>query len=281
MGRVVAVVMALAALAAAPAAHAGAETAALQAALFAEGLYRSSVDGLPGPATTAALVSFQRRAGLPADGLIGPLTRRALGRRGRPRYGSRLIVSGDRGWDVAALQFELARHGFPSGTVDGGFGARTQDAVLRFQRWAGLPATGQAGPLTRRALQAPPPRCPLALAWPVRAPVGDRFGPRGDRFHAGLDLPAATGVPVTAAGAGTVSWAGPLDGWGNLVVIDHGGDVQTAYAHLSVIAVRGGQAVAAGTLVGRVGMTGHATGPHLHFEVRLRGAYVDPLGCLP
>jgi len=116
----------------------------------------------------------------------------------------------------------------------------------------------------------------------VQAPVGDGFGPRGNRFHAGIDLAARLGTDVAAAAAGRVTWAGRLaGGWGNLVVVAHGDGVRTMYAHLSTIAVRVGQRVATDTVVGAVGATGNATGPHLHFEVRVRGAAVDPRTALP
>ena len=216
-----------------------------------------------------------------ADGIAGPLTRRTLGRRGRPALGSRAVGPGDRGWDVAALQFLLAWRGFPSGAIDGGFGEHTGSALIRYQRWAGLAADGRAGPATLRSVRLAAPRAPATLSFPVAAALGDRFGPRGDRFHSGIDLLAAAGAPVAAAGAGTVSFAGwDSGGYGNLVVIDHANGVSSWYAHLSRIDVTSGVAVTTTTQVGLVGATGNATGPHLHFEVRLRGAVTDPLAAL-
>ena len=225
---------------------------------------------------------FQRRVGLPADGVVGPKTRRALGRYGRHLLGSRPLTRGNVGWDVAALQFMLAWHGFPSATFDGGLGVRTETALRRFQRWSGLPVDGVAGPATFAALRKAPARCPLSLAWPVQAPVGDGFGPRGARFHAGVDLLADRGTDVQAAAPGRVTFAGyAFGGWGQLVVVAHDDGVRTMYAHLSVVGVRLGETVSTGSVLGQVGATGDATGPHLHFEVRVRGAAVDPLSALP
>jgi peptidoglycan hydrolase-like protein with peptidoglycan-binding domain len=256
--------------------------AALQVALHARGLYEGSVDGLRGPATTAAVRRFQRRAGLPVDGIPGVRTRRALGRYGRHLLGSRTLTRGTAGWDVAALQFLLAWHGFPSATFDGGLGAHTERALRRFQRWAGLTPDGIAGAATFAALRRPPARCPISLAWPLVAPLGDGFGPRGIRFHAGIDLIASRGTPVGAADAGRVVFAGPAaGGWGKLVVIAQTAGVRTMYAHLRSVTVRLGQRVATGDRVGTVGATGEASGPHLHFEVRVRGAAVDPRPALP
>jgi len=263
------------------AARGSANIAALQVALRAQRLYAGSVDGVDGLGTAAAVRRLQRRSGLDADGIAGPLTRRTLGRRGRPALGSRVVGPRDRGWDVAALQFLLAWRGFPSGAIDGGFGAHTGAALIRYQRWAGLPADGRAGPATLRSLQLVAPRASAALSFPVVAPLGDRFGPRGDRFHSGIDLLATAGTPVRAAGAGTVTFAGwDSGGYGNLVVIDHANGVSSWYAHLSRIDVTSGTRVSTATQVGLVGATGAATGPHLHFEVRLRGAVTDPLAAL-
>ena len=266
-------------LVAAPSARASSPSgvAALQVALRAHGLYAGTVDGIAGPATAAGVRAFQRAAGLAVDGVAGPATRRALGWRGRPALGRRPIAAGARGWDVAALQFLLARAGFPSGPFDGVAGARVGAALVRFQAWAGLAADGVAGPATVAALGRPPPRSPLRFGVPVRAPIGDRFGPRGDAMHTGVDFPAPSGTPAHAAGAGCVEFAGFDDGYGLLVVLRHALGVTTWYAHLSRIAVRPGACLAAGALVGLVGATGHATGPHLHFEVRVRGAATDPL----
>ena len=96
------------------------------------------------------------------------------------------------------------------------------------------------------------------------------------RLHTGEDLGAPLGTPVYAVAAGRVVAAGPNDGYGNQVVVDHGG-VQSAYNHLSVIVVPAGAQVRAGQLVGRVGSTGMSTAPHLHFEIRLGGRPVDPV----
>jgi len=118
------------------------------------------------------------------------------------------------------------------------------------------------------------------LGWPVSAPITSPFGWRWGRMHEGVDLGAAYGTPIAAAGSGTVIYAGWLGGYGNLTVIDHGGGLATAYGHQSRIAVSVGQQVTRGETIGYVGSTGHSTGPHLHFEVRVNGQPVDPLGYL-
>jgi murein DD-endopeptidase MepM/ murein hydrolase activator NlpD len=188
---------------------------------------------------------------------------------------------GQHGRAVRALQLELAWRGFPSGAIDARFGPQLAGAVRRFQRAAHLRADGVAGPATIALLRRAPRLPVIPLGWPLLAPVGDGFGPRGDRFHAGIDLPAPTGTPVLAAGAGRVTWAGlRAGGWGELVTIAHVDGVRTMYAHLSSIDVRVGEWIAGGTVIGRVGSTGDATGPHLHFEVRDGGAAIDPLRAL-
>ena len=251
--------------------------AALQVALRARGLYAGTIDGVVGPSTSAAVRRFQRRARITVDGVAGFQTRRALGRYGRHRFGARLLHAGKTGWDVAALQFALATHGFPSGTFDGGFGPHTDAALRRFQRFARLGADGVAGPGTYNALRRPPAHAPISLRRPVRARLGDRFGPRGNRFHTGIDFPASYGATVRAAATGRVVHAGwDSGGYGYVVTLRHGNGVRTLYAHLSAVLVRRGQRIAAGVRLGRVGATGHAFGPHLHFEMRVRGAAVDP-----
>jgi murein DD-endopeptidase MepM/ murein hydrolase activator NlpD len=256
--------------------------AALQVALQSRGFYAGSIDGVKGSGTSNAIKRFQRRAGLPADGVPGPKTRRALGAYGKHLLGSRPLTRGAAGWDVAALQFLLAWHGFPSATIDGGLGVHTERALRNFQRWAGLEPDGVAGDTTYAALRSPPATCPIALAWPLAAPVGDGFGPRGNRFHAGIDLVAPQGAPVAAAAAGRVVFARfAAGGWGNLVIVAHANGVKTMYAHLATVTVHRNELVATGTRVGTVGATGHASGPHLHLEVRVRGAAVDPRRALP
>jgi murein DD-endopeptidase MepM/ murein hydrolase activator NlpD len=116
--------------------------------------------------------------------------------------------------------------------------------------------------------------------WPVLGPVTSPFGWRWGRMHEGIDIGAASGTPIRAAAAGTVIYAGWLGGYGNLTVIDHGGGVATAYGHQSSLAAGNGAFVAQGQVIGYVGSTGHSTGPHLHFEVRVNGVPQDPLGYL-
>ena len=113
--------------------------------------------------------------------------------------------------------------------------------------------------------------------WPCDGVVVSGFGMRWGRMHEGIDIGCAYGTPNRAAAAGTVIYAGWLGGYGNLVVVDHGNGLSTAYAHASSILVGVGQTVAQGQTVSLVGSTGHATGPHLHFEVRVNGVAVDPL----
>jgi hypothetical protein len=239
--------------------------AAVQVALRAKHLYAGTVDGFDGPQTTAAL----RKAGVTLGALAGP------------ELGSRPLAAGAIGGDVVELQFLLAWHGFPNGTIDGGFGPHVEAALLRFQRWAGLPTVGVVGPATVAALQAPVPTCPIPLAWPLHATISSPFGPRDAGFHPGIDLAAAPGTPVYAAAVGRVLFAGSTTGgYGNLVVVQHAHGVTTMYAHLSRILATQGEPVTVGSLLGLVGATGEATGPHLHFEVRVRDAAVDPLPAL-
>jgi murein DD-endopeptidase MepM/ murein hydrolase activator NlpD len=114
--------------------------------------------------------------------------------------------------------------------------------------------------------------------WPLSGTVTSTFGLRWGRMHEGIDIAAPYGVPVVAVASGTVVQAGWMGGYGNLVVIDHGGGVSTAYAHLSSVAAGG--SVAQGQVIGYNGCTGSCTGPHVHFEVRVNGSPVDPLGYL-
>jgi len=118
------------------------------------------------------------------------------------------------------------------------------------------------------------------LIWPVNGPITSPFGMRWGRMHEGIDIGVPYGTPIHSAAAGTVVYCGWMSGYGNLVAVDHGGGLSTAYGHQSSIAVSCGQSVAQGQVIGYVGCTGHCFGPHLHFEVRVNGTPVDPLGYL-
>jgi hypothetical protein len=136
----------------APAAQASnPQTAGLQVALRAYGLYNAAIDGIAGPRTVAATKAFQRRAGLPVDGRAGLRTRRALGPLGSPLFGRRTLRAGRFGWDVSVLQFLLARRGALV-PVDGYFDGATARALRRYQRSRRLQADGIAGPRTMASL---------------------------------------------------------------------------------------------------------------------------------
>jgi peptidoglycan hydrolase-like protein with peptidoglycan-binding domain len=268
--------------AAQPARAASADVAALQVALRALALSPGPIDGISGPLTQRAVRRFQARAHLVVDGVAGPQTRRALGRRGRPRLGSRPMRMGQRGWDVAALQFLLSTRGYGPGGFDGGFGPKTALAVRRFQRAAGLAVDGVAGPATLGALRHRElyvaPSGPVRFLRPIGGRITDGFGWVGGRRHTGVDIPARAGTPVGAAGRGVVAFAGWNDGgYGYLVVVRHRLGFESWYAHLSRIAVSVGQVVVGGSRIGYVGSTGRSTGPHLHFEVRHFGTPIDPV----
>ena len=118
--------------------------------------------------------------------------------------------------------------------------------------------------------------------WPVEGPVGSSFGERLDpfngegAFHAGIDIDAPTGTPVRATADGEVIEAAMVSGYGREIVLDNGHDLMTVYGHLSDIDVMSGQHVIRGQVIGRVGQSGRATGPHLHYEVRVHKVPVNP-----
>jgi murein DD-endopeptidase MepM/ murein hydrolase activator NlpD len=147
---------------------------------------------------------------------------------------------------------------------------------------AALAAQIRAAEAARSSYSAPADTTPSAAGfiWPVNGPVTSGFGMRWGRMHEGVDIGVGYGTPIHAAAAGRVVYAGWMSGYGNLVAIDHGGGVSTAYGHQSSIAVSVGQVVSQGQTIGYVGCTGHCFGPHLHFEVRINGSPVDPLGYL-
>jgi murein DD-endopeptidase MepM/ murein hydrolase activator NlpD len=116
--------------------------------------------------------------------------------------------------------------------------------------------------------------------WPVNGPVVSPFGMRWGRLHAGVDIAVPAGTPIRAAAGGTVAMAGWMGGYGQYTCIQHGGGMATCYAHQSSIGVSTGQHVSQGQVIGAVGCTGHCFGDHLHFEVRINGSPVDPMGYL-
>ena len=147
--------------------------------------------------------------------------------------------------------------------------------VARAADGAGAVASVEPLPAPGQAQAAPSGRSASA----VTSGYGYRIHPtlRSVRFHAGVDLARPAGTRVLAATAGTVSRAGWAAGYGLLVTIDHGGGVETRYAHLSGVAVSPGQRIGRGDLIGLVGSTGRSTGPHLHYEVRRNGRSVSPV----
>ncbi len=129
--------------------------------------------------------------------------------------------------------------------------------------------------------RAPPPALRAGnLRWPLRGVLYARFGKKGREPHDGIDLAAPEGTPVATADAGTVLYAGEQQGYGNIVIVQHGGGLVTLYAHNRDLRVKTGQAVRAGQVIATVGDSGKTSGPHLHFEVRQDGRPVDPLSHL-
>jgi murein DD-endopeptidase MepM/ murein hydrolase activator NlpD len=177
-------------------------------------------------------------------------------RRVRAKLDARIRDYAQEANDVAALEGTLSAR------------IRADDARLAAQQSAGAPVGGN-GKVSG-----------AGLIWPVRGSVTSGFGMRWGRMHQGIDISAGTGTPIRAAKAGTVTFAGTMSGYGNVVVITHSGGLSTLYAHQSRLAVSGG-AVSQGQVIGYVGSTGHSTGPHLHFETRVEGTPQNPMRYLP
>ena len=122
---------------------------------------------------------------------------------------------------------------------------------------------------------------PSGFLWPLQGVLTSGFGPRWGRMHTGIDIAAPAGTPIHAAKAGEVIYAGWLNGYGNTVVLDHGDGVATLYGHQSRLGSTEGQELNQGDVLGFVGSTGHSTGNHLHFEVRINTKPVNPRPYLP
>ena len=186
---------------------------------------------------------------------------------------------------------------------------RVEDTSRRLAEKSGVVAIGTSGgaggpahPLTElglEALQAKMSRLERELrgyeavlrekgytpsVWPVDGTLEGGFGGRrnpfgggGYEFHSGQDIEAALGAPVVSGASGRVTFVGWQNGYGQLIIVDHGGGLTTRYGHLSRIDVTVGQSVQRGEAIGRVGSTGRSTGPHLHYEVRINDEPVNPL----
>jgi murein DD-endopeptidase MepM/ murein hydrolase activator NlpD len=171
--------------------------------------------------------------------------------------------------------------------LDGGSALVSEEAARALGQLSWLEgqamAAGDSMAVLTALLKAPPVSSPaLPTFWPVHGLVTSPFGPRpspygeGREVHPGVDIQARYGMPVAAGGDGEVVFAGRDPGYGGLVIVAHAGNVATLYGHLSAIYVREGQAVRRGQPLGAVGASGRATGAHLHYEVRVSGAPVDP-----
>ena len=165
--------------------------------------------------------------------------------------------------------------------------AEAEAARRRAQAQAEAEARAQAQRDRDRRAPVPVPADPQpqrpsvsGLIWPIRGPVTSEFGWRWGRMHQGIDIAASSGTPIRASASGTVIYAGWMNGYGNVVLIDHGG-LTTVYAHQSRLGSGEGQRVGQGEVIGYVGSTGRSTGPHLHFETRVNGIARNPRNYLP
>jgi murein DD-endopeptidase MepM/ murein hydrolase activator NlpD len=189
--------------------------------------------------------------------------------------GARAAVEGRQAELVAARQSRedlLARINDDENHVEGAVAEIQAEIAAQLQSTSSAPLP--AGPIRYGSGQ---------LIWPVDGPVVSGFGMRWGRMHEGIDIAVPAGTPIRAAASGTVvllQSEAESGGYGNFTCLDHGGGLQTCYAHQSSFAVGAGQSVSQGDVIGYVGCTGHCYGDHLHFEVRINGAPTDPLGYL-
>jgi murein DD-endopeptidase MepM/ murein hydrolase activator NlpD len=195
--------------------------------------------------------------------------------------------------EIAAKRQELAqtRAGIQSGRADlasardAKRGSLSNVRASRHELEGNLAALEAASAQVTAQLQGAGPAGPVRhgsgnYIWPVNGPIVSPFGMRWGRLHAGVDIAVPSGTPVRAAASGTVAIAGWVGGYGNYTCINHGGGMATCYAHQTSIGVSVGQSVKQGQVIGVSGCTGHCLGPHVHFEVRINGQPVDPMGYL-
>jgi len=160
-------------------------------------------------------------------------------------------------------------------------GVRDEKSTSPTHGVAGASATKARPPASGQTTMPTSGKVP-GFGWPLRGTITSVFGSRGGRMHDGIDIGAKEGTPITAAADGEVVYSDHrLSGYGNLIILRHSGNVFTAYAHNQRNLVRKGERVKRGDTIARVGQTGRASGPHLHFEVRRGSTPVDPLAYLP
>ena len=191
----------------------------------------------------------------------------------------------DTEYDIAQLEKLEAEQDAQIAAIEKQAAARRAAAE---QAAAAAAASGSASATNATPVTVPPSYGGGQFTWPLPGyySMGSGFGPRvaptagASTFHKGVDIGCPQGTPIVSAADGVVSYAGYFGGGGNAIIVDHGGGLSTVYMHMSAFAVGAGTNVSAGTVIGYAGSTGVSTGPHLHFAVRVNGAYVDPMGYL-
>ena len=195
--------------------------------------------------------------------------RRARGRRdqGPPRQASR---AGSR-TPARSRRARSTSRASSASDLEGDLAALEKEQAAVLARLQSAQGGAPAGPIRQGS---------GALIWPVNGPFVSPFGMRWGRLHAGVDIAVPAGTPIRAADSGRVVLLGWTGGYGNYTCIAHGGSLSTCYAHQSSYATSSGASVSKGQVIGYIGCTGHCFGDHLHFEMRVNGSPVDPMGYL-
>lgn len=237
----------------------------------------------------ADLIRSGQRLMIPRAAATRPAQKTAGGQtptKAAPSSKARKVRRSSPTWVVVAQGQTLSEiadaHGTSVRAIVSANGLRSAEVIRAGQR---LMIPGQFAPRAGRVVIASPVPVPRAQAvvagvsflWPARGVLTSRFGWRWRRHHDGIDIAGPRGTPIYAARAGRVIFAGWYYGYGRTVIMDHGQGLVTLYGHASTLLVRNGQTVAEGELIARIGCTGHCSGSHLHFEIRINGKAVNPL----